>query len=190
MHRIYRQLCRDHKHMQQLLDAFERLLFELGRRERDPATLSLILDALDYISVYPDRWHHPVEDLVFERLLDKPIPNRDAVIATQAEHRRIAAATRHLNKLFYAVANDAAVVREKLLDAARHYLQLQREHMQRENCTVFPLMEKHLSAADWAAIEARLQLQRDALFNPGVKRMYEAIHASLVESGSPVAAIA
>lgn len=181
MNRIYRQLCRDHMHMQQLLDAFEQLLCELDRRDRDPSTLALILDALDYISVYPDHWHHPVEDLVFERLLEKPIPNRDVITATQAEHRQIADTTRHMNRLFYAVANDAAVVRDKLLGAARDYLQLQRDHMQRENCVVFPLVEEYLRPADWAAIEKRLQLRRDPLFNPGVKRTYEALHEYLTE---------
>ena len=190
MNRIYRQLCRDHKHMQQLLDAFEHLLQELGRRDRDPSTLSLILDALDYISVYPDRWHHPVEDLVFECLLEKPIVNRAAVMGTMAEHRKLASATRHMNTLFYAVANDAAVVREKLLGAARDYLKLQRDHMQRENCVIFPLVEQHLTGNDWTRIQENLQLQRDPMFNPGLKRMYEALHEHLIEPTGPLSATA
>lgn len=37
MDAIYRQLYRDHKHMQQLLDAFEQLLHDLGKSDRDPA---------------------------------------------------------------------------------------------------------------------------------------------------------
>lgn len=180
---IYRQLCRDHKHMQQLLDTFEGLLHDLGKGDRDPATLSLILDALDYFSVYPDKWHHPVEDLVFERLLAKPIDDRDAVVATLAEHRSIAAATRKLNSLFYAVANDAAVERNKLTGAASEYLRLQRRHIQKENRVIFPLVEQHLSRADWEHIGAQLKKQSNPLFNSGVKKLYDTLYENLAECG-------
>lgn len=181
MHAIYRQLCCDHKHMQQLLQVFETLLQQLGKQERDPATLSMILEALDYFSVYPDQWHHPVEDLVFEHLLRKPVDVRDVINRTFKEHHQIATATRKMNSLFYAVANDAAVERERLFGAAREYIELQRRHLERENEILLPLVADLLTAADWEDVETRLQERQSAHFHAGVRRLYESVYEDLAE---------
>ncbi|WP_428820209.1 hemerythrin domain-containing protein [Microbulbifer sp. MCCC 1A16149] len=182
MNGIYRQLCDDHKHMQNLLDAFELLLQELAQQDRDPATLSMILDALDYFSVYPDQWHHPVEDLVFEQLLGKPLDIRDVVEQISREHRAIAEATRSMNRLFYAVANDAAVEREQLFSTAREYISLQREHMRKENEILLPLVNQYLTETDWEEVTAALADRQSCHFHRGVKRLYEAIYQDLAEN--------
>lgn len=185
MHYLYRQLCDDHRNMQSLLSAFEQLSRDLSRRDRDPETLNLILDALDYISIYPDRWHHPVEDLAMQRLLEKPAADREAIETTQREHRKITAATRRMNALFYAVANDAAVERSRLFSATRDYLLLQRKHMQRENEYILPQFATLLTAEDWAQVEARLKRQQDPLFSSELKRLYESLHHYIVELHEP-----
>ena len=182
MHGIYRKLCDDHKHMQRLLDVFETLLDELGRQDRDPATLSMILDALDYFSVYPDQWHHPVEDVVFDRLLGKPVDIRDEVEKISAEHKAIAMATRNMNRLFYAVANDAAVERQHLFDTAREYIALQRAHMKKENQLLLPLVDQYLTDTDWAEIADEILEKQSGQFHQGVKRLYEAIYEDLSEA--------
>ncbi|MFV8781323.1 hemerythrin domain-containing protein [Microbulbifer sp. SA54] len=182
MNGIFWQLCDDHKHMQQLLDVFEKLLHQLGKRERDPATLTLILDALDYFSVYPDQWHHPVEDLVFERLLGKPVDIRDVVEDVLREHQAIAAATRRMNTLFYAVANDAAVERSQLYGAAQEYIDLQRQHLEKENEILLPLVAQYLTAADWEEIELQLDEKESVHFHQGVKRLYQALLENLTDT--------
>ena len=181
MHGIYRQLCDDHKHMHKLQDVFETLIDELGRQDRDPATLSMVLDALDYFSVYPDQWHHPVEDLVFGRLLSKPVDIRDVVGKIAAEHKAIATATRNMNRLFYAIANDAAVERQELFSAAREYIALQRAHMKKENEILLPLVSQHLTDTDWKEVADALLEKQSSHFHQGVKRLYQAIYQDLSE---------
>lgn len=181
MNEIFQQLCSDHKHMQRLLDVFENLLAQLGGQERDPATLSLILEALDYFSVYPDQWHHPVEDLVFDHLQDKPVGVRDIIDSTLEEHQQIATATRRMNKLFYAVANDAAVEREQLFGAAREYIDLQRNHLEKENEILFPLVAQYLTQADWDDVRMKLVARESAHFHDGVRRLYESLYENLAE---------
>ncbi|MEX2962958.1 hemerythrin domain-containing protein [Microbulbifer sp. TYP-18] len=177
MHYLYRQLCRDHHNMQLLLDAVERLLADLDRRDRSPSTLSLILDALDYISVYPDRWHHPLEDLAMARLMEKSINCSAEILTVREEHKAIAAATSHTAALFYAVANDVAVERSQLLRAAENYLELQRQHMQRENTHIFPQLEQLLTEEDWRKIGRQLRRQQDPLFGTPTRKLYESLHA-------------
>lgn len=182
MNAIYRQLCCDHKHMQQMLDSFEQLLLDLfGRSDRDPNTLSLILDALDYFSVYPDKYHHPVEDLILARLLNKPIHEREAIYEAQMQHEQIAAATKHMCALFYAVANDAMVERRVLQGASNTYLELQRSHISLENSAIFPQIEQYLDAEDWEQIHKQVKEIKDPFFDEDAKKIYESLRDYLVQ---------
>ncbi|WP_299579811.1 hemerythrin domain-containing protein [uncultured Microbulbifer sp.] len=191
MNSIYRQLCLDHKNMQQMLNAFEHLLLDLfGDSERDPNTLSLILDALDYFSVYPDRYHHPVEDLILARLLTKPVHDRNAIYEAQMQHEQIAATTKHMCALFYAVANNAMVERRVLQGASRAYLQLQRSHIDLENSIIFPQIEQYLQMEDWKQIRRQVEEIKDPLFNKSTKNIYESLHEYLTQPEQPIKAFA
>ncbi|GAB2887744.1 hemerythrin domain-containing protein [Microbulbifer echini] len=191
MNSIYRQLCLDHKNMQQMLNAFEHLLQDLfGDSERDPNTLSLILDALDYFSVYPDRYHHPVEDLILARLLTKPVHDRNAIYEAQMQHEQIAATTKHMCALFYAVANNAMVERRVLQGASRAYLQLQRSHIDLENSIIFPQIEQYLQVEDWKQIRRQVEEIKDPLFNKSTKNIYESLHEYLTQPEQPIKAFA
>lgn len=116
---------------------------------------------------------------MFARLLTKPIHDRDAVTAVQLQHQRIRAATKQMNALFYAVANDAAVERGMLLGASNVYLQLQRDYMELENRTIFPQVEEYLTAGDWDLIRVQVRKQRNPLFNVDTRKIYESLHQYL-----------
>ncbi|WP_226642549.1 hemerythrin domain-containing protein [Microbulbifer variabilis] len=191
MNNIYRQLCLDHKNMQQMLNAFEHLLEDLfGSNERDPNTLSLILDALDYFSVYPDKYHHPVEDLILARLLTKPVHDRNAIYEAQMQHEQIAATTKHMCALFYAVANDAMVERRVLQGASYTYLQLQRKHIELENSAIFPQMEQYLEVEDWKQIHKQVKQLKDPFFDQKTKNVYESLREYLTQTELPIQAFA
>ncbi|WNZ55782.1 hemerythrin domain-containing protein [Microbulbifer sp. MKSA007] len=191
MNAIYRQLCCDHKHMQELLNAFEQLLLDLfGCSNRDPNTLSLILDALDYLSAYPDRYHHPVEDLIFSRLLTKPVHDRESIYEAQMQHENIAAATKHMCALFYAIANDATVERRVLQGACNSYLKLQRKHMDLENKSIFPQIEQYLGTTDWIYIQKQVSELSCRYFDRATRKIYESLHEDLTQHQMPAQALA
>lgn len=176
MDTIYRQLCCDHQAMQQMLDTFEQLLLDLfGHSDRDPNTLSCILDALDYFSVYPDQYHHPLEDLMFARLLLKPVQNRDAIYKARMQHQQIASATKHICALFYAVANNAMVERKRLESTCSAYIQLQRTHIHLENSALFPQVERYLDAEDWRLIHMQAKNLDNPFFDNKMKKVYETL---------------
>ncbi|MFA0811738.1 hemerythrin domain-containing protein [Microbulbifer epialgicus] len=191
MNTIYRQLCSDHKHMQQMLGVFEQLLLGLfGRSDRDPNTLSCILDALDYFSVYPNKYHHPVEDLIFARLLTKPVHDRNSIYEAQMQHEQIATATKHMCALFYAVANDAMVERRVLQGACNAYVQLQRSHINLENSAIFPQVEQYLNTEDWKQIHKQVEEINSPVFNESTKKVYESLRENLIQPERPVKALA
>ena len=76
MHKIQRQLHTDHHHLHKLLNC---LSHEIGCYDFDSKRapdLAIILSALDYVRTYPDKWHHPSEDIIFNRLLKKKVKER------------------------------------------------------------------------------------------------------------------
>lgn len=175
MDSIYVQLVQDHFSIQRALDNFERLLEEMHSAGRDAATLEMILDTLEYIAVYPEQWHHPIEDLIFAQLLEKSDATAEPVNRALGDHRQLLTDTRRITELFYAIANDCAVERDQLYAAAKEYIDAQRQHIERENTEVFPLLERHLAPADWAHIRSQLHQRPAPAIAPELRDHYDAL---------------
>ena len=83
MHRIQRQLQIDHNHMQRLLDCFGHEIDCYDFDSKRSADLNIILSTLDYIKTYPNKWHHPTEDIIFNWLLKKKSQRKSNHRSTQ-----------------------------------------------------------------------------------------------------------
>ena len=68
MHKIQRQLYLDHHHIQRLLHCLNKEIDCYDFNSKRAADLAVILSALDYIVSYPDKWHHPTEDIIFGQM--------------------------------------------------------------------------------------------------------------------------
>jgi hemerythrin-like domain-containing protein len=62
---IIERLCQEHRNIETLLAVLEREL-EIDRRHRPD--YDVIRTIISYFQVYPDLYHHPLEDLVFAKL--------------------------------------------------------------------------------------------------------------------------
>lgn len=180
MHAIEKQLYRDHYHLQRLLDY---LSHEIDLYERGMASsveLPVVLDTLEYIRVYPERWHHPAEDRIFALILSKQPAEAEYLRQVQEEHVQLLQLTRYMTSLFDAVANDCVVPVAELIRTTREFLHRQRSHIERENEMVYPLMEKYLTDADWCLLDAQLTFGVDPLFDAPLKADYQNLYASIV----------
>jgi len=158
-------LRREHRSLAALLNALERqvrILAEGGAPDYD-----IVRGAVDYLLDYPDRCHHPKEDIVIARLLE--VRAREAVAARELrrEHRDLHARAEHFASAVSALLNDTDIPRAAVVEAVGAFIDAQRRHMWREEETFFPLAERLLSASDWAAIEAELELWSNG---PAVRR--------------------
>ena len=94
----------EHADYSRLLDVVEEEVsaFHEGRRP----DYSLMLDAVSYLRHFPDRFHHPREDVAFARLVQRD-PSRELPInRLLQEHRVIAAAGEELLKRLTEVAKE------------------------------------------------------------------------------------
>ena len=124
----------------------------------------LMLDVIEYLRDYADRFHHPREDAVFSRLVHY-LPDRQLPLARlQQEHRVIANAGITLQRLLEEAQSDAMLPRVEVEVAAATYLVYYGNHIAKEEEDILPLAAKALSADDWRAAAAAAPTGDDPLF--------------------------
>lgn len=125
----------------------------------EEADLFLFKAMFDYIEAVPERIHHPKEDEYLFRFLRQRSAEAAAIIEElEAQHvkgREDLAALRKILDDFEKNGDIAPL--DKALSA---YAESQWDHMGKEDNTVIPLAEKHLTAEDWAAINAAFEVNR------------------------------
>lgn len=165
MHAYQSQLYADHYNFLRLLRFLESEIACYESDNEGQARLDVILDMFDYFQTYPERWHHPFEDAMFELLLIKQVPNADQIWSLKSEHKKLEQLTHHASELFSSVANDIVVPMDELVNATREFIHRQQEHINLENRYVYPLLDEHLNDSDWHAIGKKVRSRVDPLFS-------------------------
>lgn len=159
----------EHANMAKMLDALERQLavFDAG----ETPDYDIIQGVVEYCTGYPELYHHPKEDLVFERLKTADPKAAAEVGDLPGEHGELTALTRRLQEAVAAVLSDLEVPRGRFDETLREFLDTYRRHMEMEERSFLPAARRALGAADLAAIQDRLDHPEDPLFGaPGEKR--------------------
>ena len=163
MHSILSRLCVEHGRMKILLTSLEAMLESLDRGEKE--ALLTLQDIVEYMVEYPDLYHHPLEDSIFQRLQSHDNDARFAINQLREEHSELRVLAERFLNLLLAALNDQAVSGQQIRDSGRRYLKLQLDHMSQEEYTVFPWANRELDARDWEAIETQICLQPDPVFD-------------------------
>ena len=187
MHPTHKQLHMDHFNVLRLLRTLELEIACYEAGEERAARLAVILDIFDYVQVYPEQWHHPIEEELFEILLCKQVENSALIWGVRAEHKALEQLTRHASELFTAVANDTVIPIQKLTENAREFIARQLDHINQENCLLYPLFEKYISETEWNVITDRVKARLDPLFCDGMQREFGRLYRSILRSERGVA---
>lgn len=181
MHPIQRQLYNDHHHLQLVLSCFSKEIDRFDFNAQQDPDMEVILNALSYVQEYPDKWHHPAEDIIFSHLLAKKVKESKLIKKLEEEHNKISQETEKVNQLCRAAAEDCIVPTSDLVESAQRYITLQRTHMEQENEIIYPLMDKLFNADDWKEIEKKIEIQKDPLFNEPSKREFTQLYNHILE---------
>jgi hemerythrin-like domain-containing protein len=136
-----------------------------------------------YLRHYPDRVHHPREDIAFRRLVEHDPTLQLTVARRIQEHAIIAAAGDEVLKWLDAVIAGGVIEREKLEMAAASYLVYYRFHLDIEEEQVIPRALELLTAADWAAVAA-IPIETDPLFGTDFDARYQQLRAQIAKVGT------
>lgn len=166
----------DHSNFARLLDLIEQQVdgFHAGQR----ADYELMRLIVYYLRHYPDRVHHPREDVAFSRLVKRD-PRLQLEIARRIqEHTVIAAAGEELLNCLNEVIAGVVIERSTLEAAAATYLVYYRHHLAAEEQQVIPRAVELLTSDDWTAVAA-ISTEPDPLFGADFDARYNELRKQI-----------
>ena len=140
----------------------------------------LMLDIVYYLTRFPDRFHHPKEDIAFGKLAQRDLSSQPRVRELLGEHMVIASAGRRLVEQLNSILAGAILEREAVEVNAATYVAYYRQHMAREEVELFPRVESFLSDADWNAVSDAIPVRADPLFGRKVGQRYQQLHRQIL----------
>jgi hemerythrin-like domain-containing protein len=166
----------DHHNFARLLDLVERQIDAFHADKRPNYEVMRLI--VYYLRHYPDRFHHPREDVAFARLA-KRAPRLQLEIARRMqEHVVIAAAGEELLNCLDEIIVGGVIERARLEVAAATYLVYYRHHLAAEERQVIPRAVELLTPADWAAVAA-IPTEPDPLFEADFDARYSELREQI-----------
>ena len=174
-------LRQEHRNIEKLLLVLEKELNVLDRGERPD--YEVIRAIIAYFGVYPEVYHHPQEDVVFNKLKARD-PAAAAIIGDlAAEHQHGASRLRKVSHAIEAVLADRVVPRQAVDNIIRDFIVHQRQHIVMEERDFFPAAVNALHAEDWAEIASTLAepKREDPLFSEAVEQRFDVVRRHILQ---------
>jgi hemerythrin-like domain-containing protein len=147
---LLERLSRDHARIAGVVKRLADLAEELDSSP-DWSSIAELIDFLDY---YADKVHHPLEDRVFDYLVNKGLTptERHLVFKNLRQHEEIIGMTETLARQASEAAAGTPVDVPEFTDALLAYISLQMRHLRFEENQLFPLLDQGLDNSDWNAL--------------------------------------
>lgn len=161
----------DHRHIASVLALLSDHLNAIERSEL--VDTHVIYEIMDYMVTWPDRFHHPREDLIygFAADLDKGLAEDRRRL--EQDHDQM---LRNGRDLLQAIEDwrSGKVNGSEVVKLGREYVQNSYGHMSFEEQEVFPVIDAVLTYADWRDLSADDQLKPvgDPVFGRRVQREF------------------
>ena len=178
MSRIIETLLEEHRNIEKLLHVLEQEL-EIFDRGESP-DYEILQAIIDYFQDYPESYHHPKEDIVFEKL-----KLRDPAVARQigdaeAEHQVETNRLRQFARAIEDVLAGRELLRQTFHNVVCDFIEHQRQHMAKEEWLLFPSAVKVLRPEDWIEINTQLNNRKDPLFSDLTEKKFHALQQTIV----------
>ena len=168
---IMMTLNSEHRYISSLLEALaEQADNLLPGRVPD---FALMHDIVNYMASFPDEYHHPREDLLFDRLVARDSEARQLVEELLEGHREINRRSRELlEQLERVTRGGKSPDNQRIKYLCDRYIGHYWEHINVEEGKVFPRATAKLRPDDWFAVNAQAKYVDDPLFGSRVKKEY------------------
>lgn len=182
-----RVIRNEHLALSAMLRSLSMLLLQ-SRRDGALPDFDVVRSMLFYIDEFPERLHHPKEsELLFPRVRAR-VPELGAVIdRLDRDHEQGENAIRDLEHALLAFEVMGESRRERFELALAHYSRSYLEHMAVEDREILPAAQQHLTASDWAELDAAFDANRDPLTGHEPDEEYRALfHKILMTAKAPI----
>ena len=168
---LMKALRAEHRHIASVMQLFSDQLqaIEAG----DAVDAHVVYEVMDYMATWPDRYHHPREDLIYGRVAELDRKAADDVDTLQRDHDATAKRGQQLLRDIEGW-REGEVKGAVLVKAGREYVGHMYEHMNVEEKVVFPHVESVLTLEDWRELAEDDELRAVSMpvFGPRVQREF------------------
>lgn len=168
----------DHINFRRLLDLLESEIERLNAG--DTPSYELLVDIVYYLTHYPDCYHHPAEDVLFDALGDRHPELRGDIDKLHRQHQAIASNGQRLLELLESVIAGGILSRQAILEPAARYIDDYRKHMAHEETTLFPQALQYGAALDGAGLP-RTTPVTDPLFGQATAGRFRELHRQIAD---------
>ena len=174
----------EHRSIAAVLHGMLFLVREIRLRTRAP-DFNVFGAMIYYIDAFPERFHHPKEERLFQRLVERfPAGARD-VERLSSEHRRGAEMIRTLEQALIRYENGGDQQFATFADAVSAYAAFHWHHMRYEEDVLMPKARTHLVASDWEEIDAMFAGHDDPLLGVAARAEYDTLFRRIVNLAPP-----
>tara|TARA_R110001592_G_scaffold363393_1_gene687231 strand:+ start:75542 stop:76567 length:1026 start_codon:yes stop_codon:yes gene_type:complete len=168
---LIKTLRAEHRHIASVMQLFREQLDAIDAGQA--VDTHVVYEIMDYMVTWPDRFHHPREDLIYGRVAELDASAADNVDSLQRDHDTMARSGQEVLRHIQMWQNDE-VSGAVPVESGRAYVDHLHQHMNSEESLVFPQIERILNAADWAELEQDDQLIPipDPVFGNKVQREF------------------
>jgi len=178
---LMKALRAEHRHMATVLQLFSEQLKDIEGGEL--VDTHVVYEIMEYMVTWPDRFHHPREDLIYARVVEVDASAADDVDTLQRDHdhtaKRGRKILRDIERWRGGEVSGTVVVKN-----GRGYIDHVYEHMNLEEKVVFPRIETALTLQDWRELagDDELRAVADSIFGPRVQREFRTMSRKLRRS--------
>lgn len=183
MSQIIDRLHAEHQNLERLVRLLDRQPSLLASAVAP--NIALLVDTLYYLTRFPDVTHHPLEDRIVERLLDRGVLSAELAQEIEAQHATLARQGLDLLRDLESALRQETMSPELLEANIRLYAERLRHNMAVEELMLFPTAVRQLDHEDWRAIEHSVaHLEPDPLFQTPVEERFAQLRQAIaLEAG-------
>ena len=174
MTEIISKLQEDHRQLVTIFNLIERELRAI--KDGNEPNFGVLSHILDYIKYYPDVFHHPLEEFIFDYLWQHA-ELRSVVEYLQNEHLKLAEMTKAFrDAVTHLEGAGKAGFRDRVVSLGHAYVVTQRNHMAAEENTIFPQAIDLMTEEEWSQVREYASVTspvEDPVFGPSIKARYQ-----------------
>lgn len=164
MNPVLDRLFEDHAHIAKVLDFISAQARAAANGES--ADLEALTEVVVYMEDYPSHFHHPLEEMLCDQLVQARPATSSYVDGIRKEHEEIGGRLARFRQLIADAWSGQTVTQADFASAADVFVTAERAHMTRENEELFPAAKSVLKADDWAHLKEHMPQTLDPLFGP------------------------
>ena len=172
----------DHRNINQLLRILRKKISLL--EDDESIDYRLIKVIISYLRNYSDKYHHPMEDLIYAYYLRYRVVPDEVANRLSREHKLIKKATVELDELVEMVLLDAIVPKELCIEKLTKFVEMQALHLMYEESQILPAIKESLSEDDWVNLQQQWQHHHydDPLFGDNIGEEYKSLAERINQS--------